>query len=117
MRIMFLMTCVLIGCGGAGASAESAHFPRPKQCYGDESTSACYHRLNVFFREQSIMQGRPTGDQVIEHQRIIRGVRPECTSGDCAQPVPTSLAPQVVSPPGDPVQPAPWSEGDGVSLE
>ncbi|MBP9869214.1 hypothetical protein KBC59_01480 [Patescibacteria group bacterium] len=106
MRIVFLMTCVLIGCGGASAS--DSDLPRSSHCRSDESTRLCHVRLSQEFRSKSLaLKAIPL--EKIELQRQLTQRNSQVTTVTVPSVV-TSVA-------EDPVQPAPWSEGDGVSLE
>lgn len=107
MRIVFLMTCVLIGCGGASAS--DSDLPRSSHCRSDESTRLCHVRLSQEFRSKSLaLKAIPLEKVELQRKLIQRSM--QVTTVTVPPPVVSSVA-------EDPVQSVPWSEGDGVSLE
>lgn len=104
--MLFLMTCVLIGCGGASAS--DSDLPRSSHCRSDESTRLCHVRLSQEFRSKSLaLKAIPLEKVELQRQLIQRSTQVTTVT------VPTTASAVAE----DPVQPAPWSEGDGVSLE
>ena len=124
-RTFFVLAAavVLTACAYSNGEPPMSEWPRPKSCMtsealndncclDDESNDRCILRLTQVIRRHSLSRKEPSQEMREKHRQLIQSFRVE-SGATIPPPAPTSST--VLS--KDPVQPVPWSTGDGVSLE